>query len=194
MTVEPRVPQHPPEPSDDDLVRRLRLGDEAALAAAYDRFSVMVLAVATRVCRDRHAAEDVAQQVFLQLWTQPGAYDPGRASLRSWLAVLSHRRAVDWVRRESLRHKPDHRHEVASAPSAEDQVIEATLLQRVTTAIDGLPATYREVVRMLYYEDLSVKEIAVRLGIPEGTTKTRLRTARQRLAADLGAAGLVGAW
>lgn len=180
--------------TDDELVRRLRLGDEAALAAAYDRFAAMVHAVATRVCGERHAAEDVTQQVFLQLWTSPGAFDGQRGSLRGWLAVLAHRRAVDWVRRETVRSRPTLVRSDLPTPSAEEQVLDATVVRRVAAAVDHLPTTYRDVVRMLYYEELPVREIAHRLGIPEGTTKTRLRAARQRLAAELGAAGWAGAW
>lgn len=181
------------QPSDEEVVRRLRLGDEAALATAYDRYSGLVYAVARRVCADPHAAQDVTQQVFLQLWTEPQAFDPARGSLRGWLALLGRRRAVDWVRREAVRRRPQLPGEPRRACSAEDAVIDATVRDHVATAVEGLPPTYREVVRMLYYEELSVREIASRLGIPEGTTKTRLRTARQRLAAYLDAAGLVGA-
>jgi RNA polymerase sigma-70 factor (ECF subfamily) len=71
--------------------------------------------------------------------------------------------------------------------------MDATVARRVAAAVDQLPETYREVVRMLYYEELPVRVIADRLGIPEGTTKTRLRAARQRLAAELAAAGWAGA-
>ena len=179
--------------TDDELVRRLGLGDEVALAAAYDRFAAMVHAVATRVCGERHAAEDVTQQVFLQLWTSPGTFDGHKGGLRGWLAVLAHRRAVDWVRREAVRSRPSYARVDDSAPSAEEQALDATVARRVAAAVDQLPETYREVVRMLYYEELPVRVIADRLGIPEGTTKTRLRAARQRLAAELAAAGWAGA-
>lgn len=175
--------------SDHDIVRRLRLGDEVALATAYDRFAPSVHVLATRVCRDPHGAEDVTQQVFLHLWSRPETFDPVRCSLRGWLLMLAHRRAVDWVRREVRRKAPEP--EIRPAPSAEEEALDHVIFSRVDTAVNQLSPNHREVVRMLYYEELSVGEIAERLGIPPGTTKTRLFRARRQLAASLEAVGVV---
>jgi len=132
----------------------------------------------------------VVQQVFLHAWSHAAGYDAGRGSLRTWLLVMAHRRAVDWVRRETVRHRA-----LPADPqpmvSAEDEAISAAVAARVVAAVDRLAAVHREVVRLLYFEELTVREIAARLGIPEGTAKTRLRLARQRLAQSLGSEGLV---
>lgn len=177
--------------TDAEVVRRIRVGDEAALAWAYDRYARPVHALATRVCRDSHASEDVTQQVFLHLWTRPETFDPARCTLRGWLLMLAHRRAVDWIRSEVRRRLPPL--EEPTLPSAEDEAIESMMVDLIGAAVDQLSPNHREVVRMLYYEELSVAEIAERLGIPPGTTKTRLFRARQKLAALLDQLGTAAA-
>jgi RNA polymerase sigma-70 factor (ECF subfamily) len=182
--------------ADADLARRLRAGDEAALAELYDRFAAAALGVARRVTGDPHAAEEAVQETFLWVWTHADRFDPERGSMRSWLAVLSYRRAVDWVRTEVARPMPDPG--TALVASAEDSAIEAEeaavaerLAQTVRSAVDALPPAQRDIVRLLYFEGRRVSDIAASLGVPEGTAKTRLRAARQRLAAHLGTEGLV---
>jgi DNA-directed RNA polymerase specialized sigma24 family protein len=95
---------------DDARLRdRLAFGDEAAFADLHERFSSLVYTIAVRVTRDRRTAEDVTQEVFLAIWQRPLAFDPAKGSLRGWLAMLAHRRAVDLVRRRSAvarRHRP----------------------------------------------------------------------------------------
>ena len=86
--------------SDGSLLARLVAGDEHALTEMYDRYVTMVQAIAARVTRDAALAEDVAQDVFVALWRRPLAFDPGRGSLRGWLATVARRRAIDVVRRE----------------------------------------------------------------------------------------------
>jgi RNA polymerase sigma-70 factor (ECF subfamily) len=187
--------------ADSVIAARLRAGDEAALAEIYDRFAPTVLGVARRVTGDPHAAEEAVQEAFLWVWTHPERFDPSRGTLRSWLAVLSYRRAVDWVRTEVSRRRtiPSSRGswEVASAEEvvleAHDAQVAEELAATVRSAVDALPAAQRDVVRLLYFEGRRVSDIAATLGVPEGTAKTRLRAARQRLAADLGTEGLVTA-
>src|SRR5919198_5212317 len=84
---------------------RLVAGEEQALCKCYDQYSSFVYGLALRVIGDARAAEDVAQDVFLHLWERPGAFDPDRGALRTWLGTLAHRRAVDHVRREEARRR-----------------------------------------------------------------------------------------
>jgi RNA polymerase sigma factor (sigma-70 family) len=187
--------------ADSVLAARLRAGDEAALAEIYDRFAPTVLGVARRVTGDPHAAEEAVQEAFLWVWTHPERFDPSRGTLRSWLVVLSYRRAVDWVRTEVSRRRPISPSrgswEVVSAEEtvleAHDEQVAEKLAATVRSAVDALPPAQRDVVRLLYFEGRRVADIAATLGVPEGTAKTRLRAARQRLAADLGTVGLVTA-
>jgi len=189
---------HPAQAADAELADRLRCGDEAALAMLFDLYGPTVLGVARRVTGDPHAAEEAVQETFLWVWTHADRFDPARGSMRSWLAVLTHRRAVDWVRAESARRRRELGPSGQVAVSAEDSAIEAEdgmlaerLAARLRTAVEALPAAQRELVRMVYFEGRRVSDIAATLGVPEGTAKTRLRSARQRLATLLGAEGLV---
>ncbi len=85
--------------SDLALVAAIRSGDEAAMAALYDRYSSIVYAVALRVLQDTGAAEDVLQDIFMQLWRKPAAFDASRGNMAAWLAVISRNRAIDALRR-----------------------------------------------------------------------------------------------
>ncbi|ANS64361.1 ECF subfamily RNA polymerase sigma-24 factor [Streptomyces lincolnensis] len=180
------------EPSADaELHRRLVYGDESALTEAYRAYGALVRAVAVRVTRSPGAAEDVAQEVFAQLWSRPYAFDAGRGTLRTWLSVLAHRRAVDWVRSEA-RHRKDARsdddalHAIADAcPGPDEAVVERERSLLLHSALAELPEPQREVVHLAYFAGRTYRQAAVELGIPEGTAKTRLRTALRTLAESL---------
>ena len=179
------------QPADAELHRRLVYGDESALAEAYGAYGSLVRAVAVRVTRSRAAAEDVAQEVFAQLWSRPYAFDAGRGSLRTWLSVLAHRRAVDWVRSEA-RHRKDARtddsalHAIPDAsPGPAEAVVDRERALLLHTALAELPQPQREVVHLAYFAGRTYRQAAVELGIPEGTAKTRLRTALRTLAETL---------
>lgn len=178
-------------PADAELHRRLVYGDESALAEAYGMYGGLVRAVAVRVTRSGAAAEDVAQEVFAQLWSRPYAFDARRGSLRTWLSLLAHRRAVDWVRSEA-RHRKDARADALalhtipdSAPGPAEAVVDRERSLLLHTALAELPQPQREVVHLAYFAGRTYRQAAVELGIPEGTAKTRLRTALRTLAESL---------
>ncbi|MGW3650661.1 RNA polymerase sigma factor [Streptomyces sp. NPDC000878] len=178
-------------PADAELHRRLVYGDESALAEAYTAYGGLVRAVAARVTHSTAAAEDVAQEVFAQLWTRPYAFDARRGSLRTWLSMLAHRRAVDWVRSEA-RHRKDARaddsalHAIPDAsPGPDETVVHRERSLQLHTALAELPQPQREVVHLAYFAGRTYRQAAVELGIPEGTAKTRLRTALRTLAETL---------
>ena len=177
---------------DDDarLRDRLVFGDEAAFADLYHRYRALVYTVAARVTRDCRAAEDVTQEVFLTIWQQPFGYDPGKGSLRGWLAMIAHRRAVDLVRREETRRRN------ASDPrlwdGAEsrgdpvgDQVSDADTARRVGMAVRALPEPLRDAITLAYLHGRTYREVAVELGVPEGTAKSRLREGLRQLTVAL---------
>jgi RNA polymerase sigma-70 factor, ECF subfamily len=168
------------------LVERIRAGDEQALAAIYDQHAGLVYGLARRVARDEQLARDVTQEVFTYLWEMPDRVDLTRGSLRSYLAMLAHRRAVDEVRRHEARSRAE---SAAALPEPEDgpetRVVDAatrTWRQRHLTALlDMLPAEQRAAVQLAYYDGLTYVQVAKALEIPEGTAKTRLRSALARL-------------
>jgi RNA polymerase sigma-70 factor (ECF subfamily) len=170
------------------LVARVAAGDDSALASLYDRFASLVHGIAVRVTCERGLAEEVVQDVFTALWERPAAFDPDRGSVRTWLATLAHRRAVDRVRASERAR----RRELASATSdvadvdvaAEGEA--ADLSARLWTAVDALPDDQRDAVRLAYAEGRTYREVADLLGIPEGTAKSRLRLGLRKLAGALG--------
>jgi RNA polymerase sigma-70 factor (ECF subfamily) len=110
--------------ADRVLVERLSSGDEAALADVYDRYASFVFGLAKRTLVDREIAEDVTQEVFVSLWEHPGRIEPGRGTLRGFLAMLTHRRAVDAIRQEEAGHAGGHS-QVAPPPRVDAHLRES---------------------------------------------------------------------
>jgi RNA polymerase sigma-70 factor (ECF subfamily) len=171
---------------------RLLAGDHAALAEVYDQYSSLVYGLAYRVIGDARAAEDVSQDVFVGLWERPDAFDPSRGSLRTWLGTLTHRRAVDHVRREEARRRRNEKaaRAVAVAPDVDEMAAALVTAERVRAALDVLPDDQRRAVDLAYFGGRTYRDVARILGIPEGTAKSRLRLALKKIAAELESAGL----
>lgn len=153
----------------------MKSGDQSALAELYDRYSPIVYAVALRVLGDTGAAEDVLQEIFLQLWRNPGAFDAARGSLGSWLAVIARNLAIDALRRR----RPETDIEdiiVSVAPDLAAQADRSRAAQKVRDVLGTMPAPQRSALEMAYFEGMSHSEIAVKTGEPLGTIKTRIRT------------------
>ncbi|WP_203923845.1 sigma-70 family RNA polymerase sigma factor [Rugosimonospora africana] len=174
--------------SDGDalLLERIRAGDDRALAAIYDQHAGLVYGLARRVTRDEQVARDVTQEVFTYLWEMPHRIDLSRGSLRTYLAMLAHRRAVDEVRRHEARFRAE---TASAAPELEDgpetRVVDAATrtwrTKHLAALLGLLPAEQRTAVQLAYYDGLTYVQVAKALGIPEGTAKTRLRAALARL-------------
>lgn len=161
---------------DLDLWQRLKLHDESAMGELYDRYSKLVFRVAHQVLRDPGTSDDVLQDVFLQLWRVPEAFDPAKGSLATWLTVVSRRRAIDWLRRR--------KGEVGIAdlviPINAKQLADAAMKQitnRVGVFLQEMPEELRLLFVLAYIHGLTHTEISERTGYPLGTTKTRIRLA-----------------
>lgn len=179
---------------DAALLARLVEGDTAALQEAYDIHSSLVFGLARRVTNDHAAACDVAQEVFLQLWEQPDRVDLGRGSLRAFLGVVTHRRALDVVRSRTRRDNREDRvgrEEPLATVTHETEIVEAddTLRRsdRLRSALRQLPTDQRLAVDLAYFGGHTYREVADKLGIPEGTAKSRLRLALAKLRSVLDA-------
>jgi RNA polymerase sigma-70 factor (ECF subfamily) len=158
-----------------DLVSAIRSGDESAMAALYDKYSSIVYAVALRVLADTGAAEDVLQEVFMQLWRNPGAFDASRGNLAPWLAVVARNRAIDALRRR----QPETDIEdviVSVEPDLAGDAERSRAMEKVRSALGTMPAPQRNALEMAYFEGLTHTEIAEKTGEPLGTIKTRIRT------------------
>jgi RNA polymerase sigma-70 factor (ECF subfamily) len=157
-------------PSDAALVSAIRSGDQTAMAALYDRFSSIVYSVALRVLGDTGAAEDVLQDVFMQLWRNPASFDSSRGSLGAWLTVIARNRAIDALRRR----KPESDIEdvvVSVAPDLAGDADRARAAEKIRGLLGGMPVA----LEMAYYEGMTHSEIAAKTGEPLGTIKTRIR-------------------
>jgi len=172
------------------LVARLVAGDDSVLAQVYDTFAAMVLGVARRAVVDPVAAEDVCQEVFVQLWQHADVIDLDRCSLRGWLSVLAHRRAVDWVRRAERARGREARSQSADPGGEVVDLAELVATEdrgrQARAAVAALPAEQRRVLELAFWGGRSYREVADELGIPEGTAKSRVRLALARLAELLG--------
>ena len=160
--------------TDVELVSAIRSGNESAMTALYDKYSPIVYSVALRVLADSGAAEDVLQDVFMQLWRNPGAFDSSRGNLGPWLAVIARNRAIDSLRRRQP--VTDIEDVIVSVePDLAGDAERARAMEKVRSALSGMPAPQRDALEMAYFEGLTHTEIAAKTGEPLGTIKTRIR-------------------
>jgi RNA polymerase sigma-70 factor (ECF subfamily) len=160
--------------TDISLVSAIRSGDEGAMATLYDRYSSIVYAVGLRVLGDTGAAEDILQDVFMQLWRNPGVFDANRGNLGAWLAVITRNRAIDTLRKR--RPETDIADIVVSVePDMAGDAERSRAMEKVRGTLGGMPAAQRSALEMAYFDGLTHTEIAEKTGEPLGTIKTRIR-------------------
>lgn len=173
-------------PTDAGLMARVAVGDERALQLVYERYSPLVYGLARRVTASTAHAEEITQEVFVYLWQNPERFDAGRGTLRAFLGALTHRRAVDEVRRNTRRSAREDRvgSDVSTATTVEigDDLERSQLAERVRAAVSSLPDEQREAVLLAYFGGCTFRQVAERLDIPEGTAKSRLRLGLGKLA------------
>ncbi|GAA3613587.1 sigma-70 family RNA polymerase sigma factor [Marihabitans asiaticum] len=167
------------------LLRAVGRGEESALATLYDLTSPRVFGLALRIVRDRGIAEEVVQEVYIQVWRQAAGFDPARGSALAWLLTLTHRRAVDRVRSEQSQTDRLHRYELlergqhhSSAEEEGQARIDAAALR---AALDMIGEPHRTAVALAYLEGLTHREVADHESIPLGTAKTRIRDGLSKL-------------
>ena len=177
---------------------RLVARDPSALSDLYDQFGSYVFGLAARVIGDRHAAEDVTQEVFLSIWERPEAFDPARGRLRTFLGTLAHRRAVDVVRREEARRRRAPR--AMRRPCVPIPDVGELAMAIVDRRTGSTPRSIvcrreqREAIELAYFGGRTYRQVAEELGIPEGTAKSRMRLGLSRIAQALEAQGVDLAW
>lgn len=187
------------EPSDESLVRGVLDHDREAFAALFRRYQVEVRQHLARILRDPAAAEDLTQEVFLRLWHRAAQWR-AEAPFRSWLLrlatnlALNHLRTVRRRREQPLQVVGQEENDEDGESLVPGWMIDASTLQPddvlirnerqalLRQLLDELPAEKQEVLRMVYDAHMEVHEVAAQLGIPEGTVKSRMHHARQRLA------------
>lgn len=194
-----RNSQRPSGPGLDDFTADLASagrGDQQAFARVFDGLGPLVYGVILRVVRAQSMAEEVAQDVFVEAWRQAPQFDPGRGSARAWLATIAHRRAVDRVRSEQARrNREDRQGQEVTRPhdGVSEAVIDELDRRAVSAAVGQLSDVQREAIELAYYQGRTYREVAVLLGIAEGTAKTRIREGLSKLRVVMGATGPTGA-
>jgi RNA polymerase sigma-70 factor (ECF subfamily) len=170
--------------SDGDLWVRLRERDVASLEVLYDRYGSYVYALCLRVLRRPEDAQEVVQDVFWQLWKTETAYDPARASFRTWLFAIARNRCLDRLRHRKSRSPSELPYDPGLPPAPSDPEQEAILAERqkhVVAAFETLPEPHRRALEMGFFNGLTHREIAERLGEPLGTVKSRIKVGMDKL-------------
>ena len=185
-----------PQASDASLVLAVARWHQSALAEIYRRHAGAVHALARRVIRSDPAAEEVTQEVFLDLWRGPERFDPQRGTLRSYLLARTHGKSVDFVRAEIARRAREDRtsREIVSAGYDIDrEVWDMAVADQVKEALRSLPDDLRVPIELAYFGGRTYREVAEMLEEPEGTVKSRIRSGLKRLRASLAERGVAPA-
>lgn len=177
------------------VIAACQAGDRDAFAVLYERYHREIYLYLLSVLRSPHAAEDVAQDVFVKLFTQIGSYRQ-QSPFNHWLFRMARNAAIDKMRRDKVRRaaplddqpeegRSPHERLAGPGPTPEEDAEKGHQAELVREAVMGLPEPFREIVVMREWQDLPYEEIAGRLDIQEGTVKSRLFRARQLLAEKL---------
>jgi RNA polymerase sigma-70 factor, ECF subfamily len=166
----------PPANEDAALLARVQRGDEQAMAVLFDRYSKIVYSVALRVLRDAASAEDILQEIFMQIWRTPESFVATRGSLGGWLAVVTRNRSIDNLRRKKPTEQVEEM-QLAASGNLADEAERNLMMERARVVIATLPAEQRKTLEMAFFDGLTHSEIAEMTGDPLGTVKTRIRSA-----------------
>jgi RNA polymerase sigma-70 factor (ECF subfamily) len=181
--------------SDETLLTRIRAGDNLALQTLYGRHHVKLFRFAMRLLRDQQSAEDVVSEVFIDVWRKSSGFE-GRSEASTWLLAIARNKAYSQLRKR----KDDALDEDAAAAIEDDSDNPEITMQKKTkgdllrACLSRLSLEHREVIDLVYYHDKSVEEVALIVGAPEGTVKTRMFHARKKLSELAQAAGIDRGW
>lgn len=176
-------------PGLNELLTRVGRGDEAAFGAVYDALGASVYGMAKRVIRDPARAEEVSQEVFIQVWQSAPRFDAARGNAKSWVLTLAHRRAVDAVRHDQAATNRENKYDWSNGPDY-DEVSETVTVslehEQVRRCLEGLTDLQRQAVDLAYYKGYTYAEVAETLDANPATVKTRMRDGLVRLRDCLG--------
>ena len=168
--------------ADQEMMRRLSGGDEAAFAAFYRRFSPGLFSMVYQILQDQKESEDVLQEAFVQMWKKAATYDASRSGLFTWAVMISRNRAIDRLRSRQRRFRTVEAAtaELEAVPPEGGEQADTLLGQfeertRVRSALVKLPAPQREAIDLAFFGGMTQLEISDKLGTPLGTVKARIR-------------------
>lgn len=176
------------------LMQAVARGDEAAVQTLFDRFGALVFRHAVQALGTRAEAEDLVQDVFVQIWRTADRFDPERAKLVTWVMLITRRSVIDRLRRRAVRPRPSHLEEdspvAAPRPSRDDapEVHEGALRRR----LDELPDLQKQVIERIYLQGFTLREVSQQMNVPLGTVKSALSRGLARVRARLGSRDQAG--
>lgn len=172
------------------LIQQVANQDRDAFSQLYDRFSTLVFTLAMRMLKARSDAEDLLQEVFVQVWRQAQSYSAERGSPEAWIVNIARSRAIDKIRSIRRMQKSfvltDDPAQAESSENVESSAADSETRLAMNSALANLPETQRKVLELAYFDGLTQSEIADRLAEPLGTVKTRMRSGIQKLRELLG--------
>lgn len=185
----------PQSDADTELMARVASGDRAAMRSLFAQHNVRVFRFLIRRLRNEALAEEVTNEVFLDVWRQAGRYE-GRSSVSTWMLAIAHNKAVSLLRKRSevtldeeiAERLPD------SGDDPEQHAQKQSKAAVMRQMLELLSDEHREVIDLVYYHEKSVREVAEITGVPEATVKTRMHYARKLLGEKLKSAGIDRGW
>ncbi|MDX3801887.1 RNA polymerase sigma factor [Streptomyces sp. AK04-3B] len=167
---------------DRKMQQRLARGEAAALGELYDRFASLVHGLAHRVLEDERAADGVTREVFAHVWEHPDDYDPGQGPLRTWVAAVTHRLAVQRLRATETAALAETGRGCAEATAElERRVRHASVAARADYIVQAMPAPLRAALELAYFQRRDYRQTAADLGVTEDEARRRLRLGLQLL-------------
>ncbi len=174
--------------SNHTLIQQIGAGNQKAFGILYDRYKTLVFSLAVKIAGNHETAEDIALDVFTQIWENADKYHPKKGSVRGWVASITRYRSIDTLRRRNVRldlHHPSWSDiQLEALPSngnPDDELESAEIRRKVSNSIIRLPKDQQEVLAMAYYKGYTHRQIAEALNEPLGTIKTRIRLGLQKL-------------
>lgn len=175
--------------TDEELMSAVVNGKHAALEELYDRYSAILKALIIRVVHDEAEADDLLQEIFMQIWHQAKHYSANKGKALGWIVTLARRRAIDRLRKRQAYCRATERMEeqVDQQPGAwrqsriDDDIFRNDLREFLRERIDQLPPFQKEAIELAYFSGMSQREIALATGAPLGTIKTRLELGLRKL-------------
>ncbi len=173
--------------NDVDLLRRIGDGDRTAFSLFYDQYSGLLFSIAVKILNDASEAEDVMQEVFLQIWDKAGGYNPNLGKPASWAVTLVRNKAIDRIRASQRRSRLMEQATVEAAAGPEDSPTANECLhgkenaEKIRDVVASLPADQRRAIEMAFFSGLTHNEISEKLQEPLGTVKARIRRGMLKL-------------
>ena len=184
------------ELTDDVLLQLVRLGNESALGALYDRYGKLAYSLAYRILGDIHAAEDAVQEAYINIWRRAGSFSTTRGTARTWIMAVVHHRSIDIGRRRRGMTPRELPLEIAQLPEDPhdtwSEVSNSLDRDLLNGCLEHIPEPQREAIQLAYFEGYTQREMAELKGIPLGTVKGRIRIGMEKLRSLLQEMGLGG--